>query len=94
MRRAKKRKWIEAVRVKHPTRSRAIDALIGDRELQKTEENKKERNRELLSYPVTLEVKKGNKINFISISENEITHSALQKTHKQKCEPTIGSTYR
>ena len=31
-RRAKKRKGIEALRVKHPTPSRATDALIGDEE--------------------------------------------------------------
>ena len=32
MRRAKKRKGIETQRVKHPTPSRAFDALLGDEE--------------------------------------------------------------
>ena len=41
VRRGKKRKGIEALRVKHPTPSRATHALIGDEEQNGKEENRK-----------------------------------------------------
>ena len=46
VRRAKKRKGIEAQRVKHPTTSQDVDGLIGDEEQigkQKSKKKKKER---------------------------------------------------
>ena len=43
VRRVKKRKWIEAQRVKHPTSSRATDALIGDEEQNGKQQKEKEK---------------------------------------------------
>ena len=43
MRRAKKRKGIEAQKIKHPTPSWTIDALIGDEEQSEKKKKKKEK---------------------------------------------------
>ena len=50
----KKRKGIEAQKVKHSTPSLAIDALIGDEEQNRRREQK-ERNRERVPIQVTLD---------------------------------------
>ena len=53
MRREKKRKGIEAWRVKHPTPSQATDMLTVDEE-QNGKQNKK-KHRERVPYPATLD---------------------------------------
>ena len=58
MRRAKKRKGIEVQRVKHPTPSWAIDALIGVEGMMSIMESRreqKERNMERVHNPATLD---------------------------------------
>ena len=52
VRRAKKKKWVEAQRVKPLTTSRGIDALIGNEE----QNGKQKRNRERAPNPATLEL--------------------------------------
>ena len=55
VRKVKKRKGIEAMRVKHPTPSQAIDALIGDgRKHNRNQKKEKERKRDQIPNPTTL----------------------------------------
>ena len=51
MKRVKKRKGIKALRVKHPTPSREIDALIGEEE-QNGKEKRTKRNPATLDHSV------------------------------------------
>ena len=53
VRRVKKRKGIEVLRAKHPTASRAIDAIIGEEENEKQKNKKKEM--EQVPNPATLD---------------------------------------